>query len=48
MKTPLEIEIRKVRKQLSIYGVTEKEKAELREKLAHLKIAIKEERKKSG
>jgi len=47
MKTELEIEIRKIRKQLSIYGLTEEEKSILREKLAILKVALKEQRKNS-
>ncbi len=37
MKTKLEIEIKKIRKQLHIYGLTEEEKSLLREKLAVLK-----------
>ena len=47
MKTELEIEIRKIRKQLRIYGLTEEEKSILREKLAILKVALKEQRKNS-
>jgi len=47
MKTELEIEIKKVRKQLHIYGLTEEEKSLLREKLAVLKVKLKEERESS-
>jgi hypothetical protein len=47
MKTELEIEIKKIRKQLHIYGLTEDEKSLLREKLAVLKAALKEERQNS-
>ncbi len=46
MKTDLEIEIKKVRKELRIYGHTEEEKSLLREKLALLKASLKEERRK--
>ena len=47
MKTELEIEIKKIRKQLHIYGLTEEEKSLLREKLAVLKVALKEQRQNS-
>jgi len=45
MKTELEIEIKKIRKKLRIFGLTEDEKNSLRETLEHLKILMKEERK---
>lgn len=44
MKTELEIEIKKIRKKLRIFGLTEDEKNSLRETLEHLKILLKEER----
>ena len=45
MKTELEIEIKKVRKKLRIYGISEEEKSMLRETLEHLKSLHKEEKK---
>jgi len=45
MKTELEIEIKKIRKQLRIFGLAEDEKNTLRETLEHLKILLKEERR---
>ena len=47
MKTELEIEIKKIRKQLHIYGLTEDEKSLFRDKLAVLKVALKEQRRNS-
>ena len=47
MKTELEIEIKKIRKQLHIYGLSEEEKSLLREKLAVLKVRLKEQRQNS-
>ena len=47
MKTELEIEIKKIRKQLHIYGLTEEEKSLLREKLAVHKVRLKEQRQNS-
>ncbi|MBA1421069.1 MAG: hypothetical protein FAF03_09530 [Epsilonproteobacteria bacterium] len=47
MKTELEIEIKKIRKQLHIYGLTEEEKSLLRKKLAVLKVKLKEQRENS-
>ena len=44
MKTELEIEIKKIRKKLRIFGLTEDEKNSLRETLEHLKMLRKEER----
>jgi hypothetical protein len=44
MKTELEIEIKKIRKKLRIFGLTEDEKNSLRETLEHLKILMKEKR----
>jgi len=44
MKTELEIEIKKIRKKLRIFGLTEDEKNSLRETLEHLKILLREER----
>jgi len=44
MKTELEIEIKKIRKKLRIFGLTEDEKNSLRETLEHLKILRREER----
>lgn len=47
MKTELEIKIKKIRKQLHIYGLTEDEKFFLREELAVLKVKLKEQRQNS-
>ena len=44
MKTELEIEIKKIRKQLRIYGLSDDEKSTLRETLEHLKTLHKEEK----
>ena len=43
MKTPTEIEIKKVRKQLKQYGITQEEKEKLREMLHALKKRAKME-----
>jgi len=43
MKTELEIEIKKVRKKLRIFGLTDDEKSSLRAVLEHLKILNKKE-----
>jgi len=45
MKTKLEIDIKKIRRQLSQYGLTEEEKSLLRETLTHLKALRAEEKK---
>ena len=47
MKTELEIEIKKIRKQLRIYGLSEDEKNTLREELEHIKALLKEEKENS-
>jgi hypothetical protein len=47
MKTELEIEIKKIRKQLRIFGLAEDEKNTLRETLEHLKTLLKEKRRNS-
>ena len=47
MKTKLEIEIKKIRKQLRIYGLSEDEKNTLREELEHIKALLKEEKENS-
>lgn len=44
MKTEIEIEIKKIRKRLRIYGLSEKEKNMLRETLEHLKNLQKKEK----
>ena len=44
MKTELEIEIKRIRTKLRIFGLTEDEKNSLRETLEHLKMLRKEER----
>ena len=44
MKTKTEIEIKKVRKELRKFPITEEEKATLREKLAALKKIVKKEK----
>jgi len=47
MKTDLEIKIKKIRKQLRVYGLNEDEKSKLREELEHIKTLLKEEKKNS-
>ena len=45
MKTELEIEVKKIRKKLRVYGIPEDERERLREALEHLKSLLKEERR---
>lgn len=45
MKTELEIEIKKIRKKLRVYGIPEDERDRLREALDHLKSLLKAEKK---
>ena len=45
MKTELEIEVKKIRKKLRVYGIPEDERERLKEALKHLKSLLKEERK---
>lgn len=45
MKTEIEIEIKKIRKQLKIYGLSEEEKCTLRKHLENLKAKHKVEKK---
>ncbi len=45
MKTELEIEVKKIRKKLRVYGIPEDERDRLREALEHLKSLLKEERR---
>ena len=47
MKTKLELVIKKIRKQLKVYGLSEDEKHILREELEHIKILRKEEKENS-
>ena len=45
MKTELEIEVKKIRKKLRVYGIPEDERDRLKEALEHLKSLLKEERR---
>lgn len=47
MKTDLEIEIKKIRKQLRVYGLDEDEKNRLRKELEHVKTLLKKEKQNS-
>jgi hypothetical protein len=44
MKSKIEIEIKKIRKQLRIYGLSEEEKQQLRQQLKKLKLSHKKEK----
>jgi len=45
MKTEVEIEVKKIRKKLRVYGIPEDERARLREALDHLKSLLKAEKR---